>query len=89
MHSSYDFLSVLIRGAIVHIGFIRGQDVLVMIKRKRIDMTTELFGTEFVTAQAPRFNSAFKGETAQHKDTAGSIIGRRTLRRARRANRAI
>jgi len=52
-------------------------------------MTTELFGTEFVTAQAPRFNSAFKGETAQHKDTAGSIIGRRTLRRARRANRAI
>jgi len=52
-------------------------------------MTTELLGTEFVTTQAPRFNTAFKGEAAQRKDTVGSLIGRRTMRRDRRANRAI
>jgi len=52
-------------------------------------MTTELFGTEFATTQTPRFNSAFKGELAQRKDTVGSLIGRRTTRRDRRANRAI
>jgi len=52
-------------------------------------MTTELFGTEFVMTQAPRFNSAFKGEAAQPKDTVGALITRRTTRRNRRENRAI
>ncbi len=52
-------------------------------------MTTELFGTEFVTAQASRFNSAFIGETAQRKDKVGALISRRAARHTRRANRAI
>jgi len=52
-------------------------------------MTTELFGTEFTTAQTPRFNSVIKGGLTQRKDTVGSLIARRTVRRDRRANRAI
>jgi len=52
-------------------------------------MTTELLGTEFVTQRTTRFNSAFKGELAQRKDTVGSLIGRRNMRRDRRSNRAI
>ncbi|MEP1229696.1 MAG: hypothetical protein ABJG88_03375 [Litorimonas sp.] len=52
-------------------------------------MTTELFGTEFVTTQVARFNATFNGETTQRKDIVGSIIARRTIRRDRRANRAL
>jgi len=53
-------------------------------------MTTELFGTEFATTQTPRFNSAFKADAAQRKNTVGgSLMGRRTVRRNRRANRSL
>jgi len=59
-------------------------------KPKRKDMTTELFGTEFATIQTPRFNSAFKADAAQRKNTVGgSLMGRRTVRRNRRANRSL
>lgn len=52
-------------------------------------MTTELLKSEFVTTQAPRFNSTFTSEAGQRKDTVGSIMARRTMRRDRRANRAL
>jgi len=67
---------------------INSQEVLANLKRD-LKMTTELFGTEFVTTQTPRFNSAFKGESTQRKDVIGSIMARRTIRRDRRANRAL
>jgi len=41
------------------------------------------------TPAAPNFNAALTGANENRKDTGGSLIGRRTLRRGRRANRAI
>lgn len=48
-------------------------------------MTNEIFGTQ----QNQNLNQAVCGATERRKDIGGSLMVRRTLRRGRRANRAI
>ena len=52
-------------------------------------MTTYFNGTEFNTTEPRTFAPAFEGAQARREKTTGSLIGRRNMRRDRRANRAI
>lgn len=55
-------------------------------------MTTEFNGTDFMSLDTRTFRPTFEGAQARRPETqgaSGSLIGRRTARRDRRANRAL
>lgn len=55
-------------------------------------MTTDFNGTDFMSLDTRTFRPTFEGAQARRPEThgsTGSLIGRRTARRDRRANRAI
>lgn len=56
---------------------------------KETTMTTFFNGTEFSAQKPQTFAPTFEGAQARRERNNGSIIAKRTTRRARRANRAI
>jgi hypothetical protein len=64
--------------------------MLLRIRGKK--MTTEFNGLEFMSLDTRTFRPTFEGAQARRPETqgmTGSLIGRRTARRDRRANRAL
>jgi len=52
-------------------------------------MTTQFNGRSFVNEGVRTFGTTFEGGFARREQTAGNLMVRRTVRRARRENRAI